>query len=206
MDNFLELKNRHTGEIISMRRVRGADGQTVLALASSMPPGAGGPPLHLHFHQREDGTVKAGSLGTLVGNKKRVLSVGETVEFPAATVHQWWNAGDVHLELTGHAIPAGDLDRFIQALFAILNASPSGRPSVFYMAHMLWRHRRTQAVLVPPRMIQQIVFPIVLLVGRFLGKYRGERWPGSPASCTGAPEPEVEDAGAVTPLSSASRG
>lgn len=203
MDNFLQLENRHTGEIIWMRRVRDTDGQSVLALASSLPPGVGGPPLHLHFHQREDGTVKAGSLGTLVGKKSSVLSVGETVYFPTATVHKWWNAGDNALELTGHAVPAGDLDRFIQALFAILNASPTGRPSIFYMAHMLWRHRHTQAVLVPPRIIQRIVLPVILLVGRVLGKYRGDNWPGSPASCTGAPE--VTNASAAPPLSSASR-
>jgi hypothetical protein len=171
-----------------MRRVRDADGQSVLAIESSLPPGVGGPPLHLHFHQREDGTVKGGSLGTLVGKKKAILSVGETVYFPAAIVHKWWNAGDDLLELAGHAIPAVDLDRFIQALFAVLNASPSGRPSIFYMTHMLWRHRHTQVVMVPPPIIQRILFPIILLVGRALGKYSGDSWPGSPASCTGAPE------------------
>jgi len=42
--------------------------------------------------------------------------------------------------------------------------------------------------MVPPRAIQRIVFPVVLLVGRVLGKYRGDNWPGSPASCQGAPE------------------
>jgi hypothetical protein len=158
----------------------------------------------MHFLQREDGTVKAGSLGTLVGDKKSVLSVGETVYFPAGVVHKWWNAGKDRLELTGQAIPAGDLDRFIQALFAVLNASPSGRPSIFYMVHLLWRHRHTQVVMVPPRIIQQTVFPFILLVGHVLGKYRGDSWPGSPASCPGAPE--VEDAGAAAPLSAATPG
>jgi hypothetical protein len=52
----------------------------------------------------------------------------------------------------------------------------------------LWRHRHTQAIMVPPRAIQRIVFPLVLLLGHMLGKYRGDRWPGSPKSCTGAPE------------------
>jgi hypothetical protein len=91
-------------------------------------------------------------------------------------------------------IPAVDLDRYLQAVFAILNASSTGRPSVFYIAHALWRHRHTQASLVPPRFVQRILFPVVLLIGRILGKYRGESWPGSPESCTGAPEvQEVQD-------------
>jgi hypothetical protein len=36
--------------------------------------------------------------------------------------------------------------------------------------------------------MQRIVFPLILLIGGVLGKYRGDDWPGSPASCTGAPE------------------
>jgi hypothetical protein len=66
--------------------------------------------------------------------------------------------------------------------------SASGRPSIFYLAHVLWRHRRTQRLALPPRAIQQVVFPVILLLGHIFGKYRGSEWPGSPASCVGAPE------------------
>jgi hypothetical protein len=80
------------------------------------------------------------------------------------------------------------VDRFIQALWAVLNASTSGRPSIFYLAHVLWRHRRTQRIALPPKAIQWMLFPLILLIGNVLGKYRGAAWPGSPSSCTGAPE------------------
>jgi mannose-6-phosphate isomerase-like protein (cupin superfamily) len=193
-DKCLNLENRHTGEILRLRRLRDADGQTVLAIDGSLPPGMSGPPLHVHFHQREEGLVKAGSLGARIGNEKIIVPAGKTSVFPAGVVHTWWNAGDDLLELSGRAIPAGDLDRFLQALFTVVNASPSGRPSIFYLAHVLWRHRHTQAVELPPRIIQRIVFPLILLVGRVLGKYRGDGWPGSPASCTGAPPAEASSA------------
>ena len=153
-----------------------------------------GPPLHVHFHQREEGLVKAGSLGARIGNEKIIVPAGKTSVFPAGVVHTWWNAGDDLLELSGRAVPAGDLDRYLQAIFAVANAGPSGRPSLFYLAHVLWRHRHTQAVELPPRIIQRIVFPLILLVGRVLGKYRGDSWPGSPASCTGAPAVEASSA------------
>jgi hypothetical protein len=52
---------------------------------------------------------------------------------------------------------------------------------------VLWRHRDTQLLAVPPPVIQRIVFPVVLFIGRILGKYRGSNWPGSPESCPGAP-------------------
>jgi quercetin dioxygenase-like cupin family protein len=188
VDNFLRLENRHTGEILRIRRVRDADGQIVLTIEGSLPPRASGPPPHLHFREREEGVVKAGTLGAQVGNMKITVQAGESAVFPAGVVHSWWNAGEDLLEFNGRVIPAVDLDRFLQAIFAVLNAGASGRPSVFYLAHVVWRHRQTQAIASPPPVIQRIVFPIILLIGRVLGKYRGDDWPGSPASCTGAPE------------------
>jgi hypothetical protein len=182
------LENRHTGEILRMRRVRDAGGETILTIDGSLPPRMSGPPVHVHLHQREEGSVKGGSLGARVGKEKMVVLAGGTAIFPAGVVHTWWNAGEDLLELSGRAVPAVDLDRYLQALFAVLNASASGRPSIFYLAHALWRHRHTQVVMTPPPAIQRIVFPVVLLVGRILGKYRGDSWPGSPQSCTGAPE------------------
>ncbi|MGH9680218.1 MAG: cupin domain-containing protein, partial [Candidatus Acidiferrales bacterium] len=100
----------------------------------------------------------------------------------------WWNAGEDLLEFNGRIVPVVDLDRYLQAIFAVVNASQSGRPSLFYLAHIVWRHRHTQELKVPPVAIQRLVFPVVLLIGHVLGKYRGDTWPGSPASCTGAPE------------------
>jgi hypothetical protein len=141
----------------------------------------------VHFHQTEEGTVKAGTLGAQVGKQKIVVPTGETAIFAAGVIHNWWNAGDDLLEISGHATPAVDLDCYLQAVFAVLDASPKGRPSIFYLAHVFWRHRDTQLIAAPPRPVQRIVFPLILLIGRILGKYRGSSWPGSPESCSGAP-------------------
>jgi mannose-6-phosphate isomerase-like protein (cupin superfamily) len=187
VDTFVTIQNRHTGEILRLSRVRDAQGQIVLKLDGSLPPGTSGPPLHVHFHEREEGTVRAGTLGAQVGKEKIVVRTGGTAAFAAGSLHKWWNAGDDVLEFSGYAIPAVDLDRFLQGLFAVLNASPNGRPSIFYLAHVLWRHRKTQLIATPPQAIQRIVFPVILLIGRVLGKYRGSSWPGSPESCPGAP-------------------
>jgi len=186
VDNFVTIRNRHTGEILRLSRVRDAQGQIVLNLDGSLPPGTSGPPLHVHFHQREEGQVKAGTLGAQVGNEKIVVPTGGTAAFAAGTRHKWWNAGDDLLEFSGQAIPAVDLDSYLQAVFAVVNASPNGRPSIFYIAHVLWRHRNSQLIATPPPAIQRIVFPVILFIGRVLGKYRGSSWPGSPESCPGA--------------------
>jgi hypothetical protein len=187
MDSSLRLENRRTGETIRMRRERGPSGQVILIVEGSLPAASAGPPAHVHFQEREEVQVRAGTVGARIGEQTVVLQTGGEAVFPAGTVHSWWNAGDGLLELRGRVFPAGDLDRFLQALFAVLNAGDSGRPSIFYLAHVLWRHRRTQRILKPPVAIQQILFPVVLLVGRILGKYSGAAWPGCPESCTGAP-------------------
>jgi len=187
VDNFVTIRNRHTGEILRLSRARDAQGQIILNLDGSLPPRASGPPLHVHFHQREEGHVKAGILAAQVGKENIVVPAGGTAVFAAGTLHKWWNAGDDLLEFTGQAIPAVDLDRFLQAVFAVLNASPNGRPSIFYIAHVLWRHRNTQLIATPPPAVQRIVFPVILFLGRILGKYRGSSWPGSPESCPAAP-------------------
>jgi hypothetical protein len=59
------------------------------------------------------------------------------------------------------------------------------------LAHTLWRHRRTQAMAMAPQLLQRLVLPVVVLIGHVLGKYRGDKWPGSPASCPGAREISV---------------
>ena len=195
MNSFLVLENRHTGEVLRMRRVRDSGGQIVLRIEGSLPPRMSGPPPHVHFQQREEGCVKVGTVGARVGKEKIVVRTGESAVFPAGVVHSWWNAGEELLELSGQATPAVDLDCYLQALFAVLNASLSGKPSIFYLAHVLWRHRHTQAVMTPPLAMQRIVFPLVLLVGRILGKYRGTSWPGCPQLCTGAPIVEAATVG-----------
>ena len=194
MGSFLRLENRNTGEILRMRRERDGSGQVILIIEGSLPPRSNGPPPHKHFQEREEGRVQAGTLGARIGSQKLVVQAGGNAAFPAGVVHSWWNAGEGLLEFNGRVVPAVDLDRFLQALFAVLNASE--RPSIFYLAHVLWRHRRTQRVVTPPIAIQRVLFPVVLLIGRVLGKYKGQDWPGCPETCTGAPLSEAAVASA----------
>src|SRR6476620_9411058 len=151
-----------------MYRRHDAEGRIVLFLDGTLPPKADGPPLHVHFREREEGIGKAGTLGAQVGGEKIVVPTGGAAVLPAGIPHRWWNAGDDLLEFSGQVIPAVDLDRYLQGLFAVLNASPNGRPSIFYMTHVLWRHRETQLLAAPPRAIQRIVFPLILFIGRML--------------------------------------
>jgi mannose-6-phosphate isomerase-like protein (cupin superfamily) len=182
----LILQNRHTGEHLELRRVA-RDGQIWVALRGTLPPHRQGPPLHVHFQEAEEGRVLAGTLSAVLNGRQIQVGAGETASFPAGSVHRWWNDGEETLVFEGLAGPAVDLDRYLQAVFDVLNSGTSDRPAVFYMAHVVWRHRRTQAVLLMPRPIQAVVLPIIVLIGTILGRYRGTDWPGSPGRCREAP-------------------
>jgi hypothetical protein len=182
----LVLHNRHNGERLELRRVV-RDGQTCLALSGVLPPHRQGPPLHVHFAETEEGRVLAGTLSAVLNGRHLQIAAGGEARFPSGSAHRWWNDGDDVLRFEGYARPVVDLDRYLQAVFDVMNNSPSERPRLFYLAHVMWRHRRTQSILVMPRPVQAVVFPLVVFIGTLLGKYRGNDWPGSPARCAGAP-------------------
>jgi len=187
------LTNRHSGERLELRRVR-IDGVLCLEIRGSLPPHSEGPPLHIHHAEHESGVVNRGVLTAVVDGHRIQAGPGEPAELPMGSAHRWWNEGDEPLEFVGQAKPVVDLDRYLQAVFDIVNNSPTERPSLVYLAHAMLRHRNTQTVLVMPRPLQVVVFRLAYLFGLVTGRYRGHDWPGCPSKCTGAPVMATEDA------------
>lgn len=183
----LVLESPDKRERLFLTRIRGGQNQDILKIHGTLASGVQGPPLHTHFQISEETTVLKGKLGVLLDGKQLVIAAGETCVFPPGSKHTWWNAGEELIEFSGQAIPAGDLDTYLQGVFALVNSSPTGKPSFFYLAHLLWRHQKTHALIHPPRFLQNIAIPIIVFVGWLLGRYQGDRWPACPTSCTGAP-------------------
>jgi mannose-6-phosphate isomerase-like protein (cupin superfamily) len=182
----LTLQNRHTGERLSLRRVKKGD-EVWLELKGSLPPHREGPPMHIHFAEDEEGRITAGTVSLVVDGQRKAVRAGEFTAIPHGLPHRWWNEGDEPLQFEGYAKPLVDLDRYLQAVFEVMNAGPEGRPSLFYMGHVALRHRRTQAVLLMPQPIQWVLFRVVVAIGTLLGRYRGTDWPGCPSRCLGVP-------------------
>ena len=129
----------------------------------------------------------AGTLAAEVDGVQVRIEQGGPVRLPMGSAHRWWNGGAETLQFDGFARPVIDLDRFLSAIFDVLNSGPARRPPVFYMAHLLWRHRKTQTVLIAPWWIQGVLFPTIVLIGILLGRYRGTDWPGCPDRFPAAP-------------------
>jgi quercetin dioxygenase-like cupin family protein len=193
---YLQIDNRHTGEWLRLRRVRDR-GVEVLELEGGVPPGGEGPPEHVHIGQVEEGFVVSGVLTASVGGKRVTVRAGESAVLPADLPHRWWNEGDEPLVFKGRAVPAGDLDRFLQAIFAVVNAGAANRPSLFHLAHLLHRYRHAYRMTMIPRWVQRLAFPVVIAVGHAVGAYPDSGWPGSPDSCTGAPDVTAEVSSAL---------
>ena len=182
----LALENRHTGERLVLRRVS-KGGEVWLELNGSIPPHREGPPMHIHFAEDEEGAVRSGTLSAVIDGRRTTVGPGGSMSIPRGAAHRWWNDGDDTLEFGGYARPVVDLDRYLQAVFEIMDAGPEGRSPLFYIAHAALRHRDTQAVLIMPRPIQAVLFRLIVAIGTVLGRYRGTDWPGCPARCLGAP-------------------
>lgn len=187
LPNALRLHNRHTGEVLELRRLV-RNGELVLELRGTLPPHSEGPPLHIHHLEDEEGTVTAGTLSAVLDGRRIQAGPGQSVTLPRGVPHRWWNAGNEPLAFEGCTRPLADLDRYLQAMFEVMNAGPPNRPPLFYVAHVALRHRRTQTVLLMPPAVQAVLFRIVVVVGALLGRYRRTEWPGCPARCTGAPD------------------
>jgi quercetin dioxygenase-like cupin family protein len=185
----LQLHNRHNGERLQM--TRGVEnGREVLYLEGSLPPHHDGPPLHIHVAQDESAEVMSGRLSAIVGGNSLTFETGERAFVPRGVRHRWWNAGDETLVLKGKAEPAGDLDQFLVGMFAIINASRSGRPSLFHIAHLSLRHP-SQRVSPAPAWIDRILFRIVVAIGTLVGAYPASGWPGAPTIDRGDGRPNT---------------
>jgi mannose-6-phosphate isomerase-like protein (cupin superfamily) len=189
----INLENRHTGERLALRRVQRGN-EVWLELKGSLPPHREGPPMHVHFVEDEEGHIRSGTLSVVINGRRMTAEPGESTVIPRGSAHRWWNEGNEPLEFEGYARPVVDLDRYLQAVFEVMNAGPEGRPPLFYMAHVALRHRHTQRVLIMPQPLQAVLFRVLVAIGTVLGRYRGNDWPGCPSRCPGAPFGVEEDA------------
>ena len=183
----LVIEVEATGERLTLHRTRHPGGFSELHLAGSLPAHREGPPLHVHTFEDEHGEIVSGILSATANGKTLRIAAGGSATFPKGSAHRWWNAGDEEVVFRGVATPVVDLDRFLQAMFEVLNSGRRGKPPLFYLAHVLYRHRKTQTALIMPRAVQTVLLPLVVAFGTVLGKYRGQSWPGCPERCGGAP-------------------
>lgn len=183
----LLLRNDHTGETIELRR--GADGSADrLELACSLPPGRASMSVHAHRMQDLTVTVRSGLLRVLVEDRTADVPAGESLSIPRGTPYRLWNENPEPVHYVAVADPAGDLDRYLQGYFQVVNAGERDRPPLGYLARLQLRYRHTQSIRLLAPVLQVPLFMTAAAAGVLLGRFRGRDWPGAPERCPGLPE------------------
>jgi len=161
-----------TGERITFSRGAGGTAGDRLEAENVVKPGAG-PPMHVHHLQGEALTVRQGRMGyQRLGQPPQDAGPGETVMFEAGDPHKFWNAGDDDLVCTGYIEPILNVEYFLTEMFASVQRHGAGRPDPFDMAFLVTRYRAELGVLEIPPTVQRFVFPMMVALGRLLGRYR----------------------------------
>ena len=154
-----------------LRRVPGSAGDR-LDVENIVQPGAG-PPMHVHHYQEEALTVQQGRLGyQRPGQPPQFAGPGETVSFKPGEAHKFWNAGEDNLRCTGHIEPADNVEYFLTEIYASMRRNGSARPDPFDAAFLMTRYRSEFTMLEIPAAVQRFVFPIQVVIGTVLGRYR----------------------------------
>jgi quercetin dioxygenase-like cupin family protein len=143
-----------------------------LEVENVVEPG-GGPPMHVHHHQEEALTVEHGRIGyQRHGQPPRFAEAGETVVFGRGEVHRFWNAGDEELRCTGYIEPADNVEYFLTAMYRSQREHGGSRPGPFDAAFLARRFRSEVGMAGMPEVVQRFVLPLLVIVGRALGKHR----------------------------------
>jgi uncharacterized cupin superfamily protein len=164
------IENGVGEQITFMRRVSGPGGER-LEVENLVKPGIG-PPMHVHHFQEEVLTVRQGRIGyQRLGQPPQFAGPNETVAFKPGDAHRFWNAGEDDLRCTGHITPPDNIEFFLGAVFESTKRTGKGRPDPFDAAFLLVRYRSEFAMTAVPGVVQRVVFPALVALGKLLGKY-----------------------------------
>lgn len=165
------IENGH-GEILIFHGIEHEpDGDRLLG-ENRVEPGFG-PPMHTHFLQDEVFTVVSGKIGyQVLGGPEHFAGPGETVFFKRGVPHRFWNAGDEVLHCEAWVKPADNLAYFLTGIFNAQKKSGKPQPDMFDAAFLMTRYKSEYDMAEIPGFVKKVTFPIVVFIGKLLGKYK----------------------------------
>jgi mannose-6-phosphate isomerase-like protein (cupin superfamily) len=127
------IRNRQTGETLTMLVSEEDNGGTLQIYRVYLPPHRPNPPLHYHIAFTETFTAHEGSLDMYLGRERRliVLKPGESVTAQIRQPHTFANRADTPCVMTVETRPAGGVVKAFQLAYAAANnggATADGLP------------------------------------------------------------------------------
>lgn len=165
------LKINKNGETLLITKSASETNGQLTEFEGTDEPGIG-PPMHVHFKQEEMITVIKGKMRVKTLTKEFSLTEGEMYVFPPGEAHQFWNEGDQILHYSGHVKPSNNYEYFIRHIYQSANEAKDDKPSPFDAAFLLTKYKSEMDMLVIPKPVKMIVFPILLAVGKLTGRFK----------------------------------
>jgi len=193
------LHNPSTGEIAHVLSVD-ADGRRI-EVDLWLQPGAAVAGAHVHDHFVERFQVREGEVGFQVAGIERTAQAGdETVEVPAGTRHDWWNAGTgvarvrVEVEAAEDAPgqPAARFASMIEALWslgALGRVNAKGLPDPLWLAAIAREYSDAIRFVKPPAIVQTLIFAPLAAIARRAGRDPLAAELHGPAGACAIPDP-----------------
>ncbi|MBC7873059.1 MAG: cupin domain-containing protein [Ferruginibacter sp.] len=169
-----ELRIVKNGEALTITRSCLETNGEYTQFEGSDEPGVG-PPLHVHFKQEEGLKVLEGRMGVEINGERIELKAGDEYVFAPGVAHRFWNAGNERLHYSGYVKPSLNYEYFIEQVYTSANKNRDDKPGVFDAAFLLTRYKSEFDMLVIPKPVKRIVFPILLFIGKLTGKFKKYR-------------------------------
>ncbi len=100
------------------------------------------------------------------------LTEGQEYTFQPGEAHQFWNEGDQTLQYSGHVKPSNNYEYFISHIYQSANEANDDKPNPFDAAFLLTKYKSEMDMLVIPKPVKLILFPLLLGIGKLTGKFK----------------------------------
>ncbi|MBR9918582.1 cupin domain-containing protein [bacterium] len=165
------LKINKNNEILIITESGKDNGGTLTLFEGKDDPGIG-PPEHIHFLQEEKIVLLKGEMRAKTPEGEFDLEIGKEYFFEAGQPHVFWNTGTEQNHYSGHLKPACNWEYIIEHVYASANEAKDVKPGPFDAAYLLTKYKSEIDLLVIPKPVKKIVFPILYAIGSITGKYK----------------------------------
>lgn len=165
------MKINKNGETLIITRSADETAGQLTEFEGTEEPGIG-PPMHVHFKQEEKVKVVKGKMRIKTLTKEFSLAEGQEYIFAYGEAHQFWNEGDQTMHYIGHVKPSNNYEYFIRHIYQSANEANDDKPNPFDAAFLLTKYKSEMDLLVIPKPVKLIVFPILLIIGKLTGRYK----------------------------------
>jgi quercetin dioxygenase-like cupin family protein len=168
-----EIESPQTGERLIFRSTADSSAGKLFRAELIVRPGPYVVRAHTHPSQEESFVVLEGSFGYQIGDRRGVAGPGETLVCPIGVSHSQWNAGDGAMRVYYEHRPAlTSAEIFFETQFGLSRdgkLSPEGDINLLQGVVLLAEVGDFIRPASPPIAVQNIVFPVLAVIGRLRG-------------------------------------